>query len=151
MGTPILSLTNLKKAFARRYGDIDDAAVAKITALDDPGKLIRRYRNDALPTVAVTVDLLTTGIDVPKIVNLVFIRRVNSRILYEQMMGGQLVFARKSARRLFAFLMPLTFTMRCTANGYEAGCGQPEADPDPTARRIFAGFRAAIALSCATK
>ena len=40
-----------------------------------------------MPTVAVTVDLLTTGIDVPKIVNLVFIRRVNSRILYEQMLG----------------------------------------------------------------
>jgi type I restriction enzyme, R subunit len=78
----------LKKAFARRYGGIDDAAVAKITgSVDDPGRLIRRFRNDATPIVAVTVDLLTTGIDVPKIVNLVFIRRVNSRILYEQMLG----------------------------------------------------------------
>jgi len=33
------------------------------------------------------VDLLTTGIDVPKICNLVFLRRVSSRILYEQMIG----------------------------------------------------------------
>jgi type I restriction enzyme R subunit len=33
------------------------------------------------------VDLLTTGIDVPSITNLVFVRRVNSRILYEQMLG----------------------------------------------------------------
>jgi type I restriction enzyme R subunit len=49
--------------------------------------LIRSYRNDALPTIAVTVDLLTTGIDVPKIENLAFVRRVNSRILYEQMLG----------------------------------------------------------------
>ena len=78
----------LKKAFARHYGDVDDAAVAKITgSVDDPAKLLRRFRNDTLPTVAVTVDLLTTGIDVPKITNLVFIRRVNSRILYEQMLG----------------------------------------------------------------
>jgi type I restriction enzyme R subunit len=78
----------LKKACALRYGDIDDAAIAKITgSVDDPVKLTRRFRNDALPTVAVTVDLLTTGIDVPKIVNLAFIRRVNSRILYEQMLG----------------------------------------------------------------
>ena len=46
-----------------------------------------RNRNDALPKIAVTVDLLTTGIDVPSIENLVFIRRVNSRILYEQMLG----------------------------------------------------------------
>lgn len=44
-------------------------------------------RNDDLPKIAVTVDLLTTGIDVPKITNLVFLRRVNSRILYEQMLG----------------------------------------------------------------
>jgi type I restriction enzyme R subunit len=40
-----------------------------------------------MPKIAVTVDLLTTGIDVPKIENLVFLRRVNSRILYEQMLG----------------------------------------------------------------
>ena len=40
-----------------------------------------------MPKVAVTVDLLTTGIDVPEIVNVVFIRRVRSRILFEQMLG----------------------------------------------------------------
>src|SRR5262249_19472389 len=39
------------------------------------------------PKIAVTVDLLTTGIDIPKITNLVFVRRVNSRILYDQMIG----------------------------------------------------------------
>ena len=49
--------------------------------------LIRSFRNDTLPKIAVTVDLLTTGIDVPSITNLVFLRRVNSRILYEQMLG----------------------------------------------------------------
>jgi superfamily II DNA or RNA helicase len=40
-----------------------------------------------MPKIAVTVDLLTTGVDVVKITNLVFVRRVNSRILYEQMIG----------------------------------------------------------------
>jgi type I restriction enzyme R subunit len=35
----------------------------------------------------VTVDLLTTGVDVPEICNLVFLRRVNSRILFDQMLG----------------------------------------------------------------
>ena len=33
------------------------------------------------------MDLLTTGIDVPEICNLVFLRRVNSRILFDQMLG----------------------------------------------------------------
>lgn len=78
----------LKTAFAARYGAIEDDAVAKITGkADRPLHQIRRFKNEALPKVAVTVDLLTTGIDVPAIVNLVFIRRVGSRILYEQMIG----------------------------------------------------------------
>ena len=33
------------------------------------------------------MDLLTTGIDVPEITTLVFMRRVKSRILFEQMLG----------------------------------------------------------------
>src|SRR5215204_3864675 len=78
----------LKKALADAYGDIDDTAVRKITgSVDRVPDLIRSYRNDADPKIAVTVDLLTTGIDVPSITNLVFLRRVNSRILYEQMIG----------------------------------------------------------------
>lgn len=78
----------VKKAMAARYGEIEDGAVRKITgSVDRVGSLIRSYRNDNFPKIAVTVDLLTTGIDVPQIVNLVFLRRVNSRILYEQMLG----------------------------------------------------------------
>jgi type I restriction enzyme R subunit len=78
----------LKKAFSAAYGDIEDAAIRKITgSVDRPGRQILSFRNDALPKIAVTVDLLTTGIDVPSIENLVSLRRVNSRILYEQMLG----------------------------------------------------------------
>jgi type I restriction enzyme R subunit len=78
----------LKKAFKRQYGTVDDDAVIKITGTaDKPLHLFRRFKNEQNPNVAVTVDLLTTGIDVPKICNLVFLRRVNSRILYEQMLG----------------------------------------------------------------
>lgn len=78
----------LKRAFREKAGSIEDDAVVKITgASDKPLQLIRRFRNERLPNIAVTVDLLTTGIDVPSICNLVFIRRVRSRILYEQMLG----------------------------------------------------------------
>ena len=78
----------LKKAFAVQYGSVDDDAVIKITgAADKPLQLIRRFKNERSPNVAVTVDLLTTGIDVPEICNLVFLRRVNSRILFDQMLG----------------------------------------------------------------
>ena len=69
-------------------GDYNQAAVAKITgASDKVSQLISRYKNERYPNIAITVDLLTTGIDVPPIANLVFLRRVRSRILYEQMIG----------------------------------------------------------------
>lgn len=78
----------LKQAFEEQYGEVEDDAVMKITGnADRPLDKLRHFKNERLPAVAVTVDLLTTGIDVPEIVNLVFIRRVKSRILYEQMMG----------------------------------------------------------------
>lgn len=111
-------VNELKKAFAERYGSIEDAAIRKITgSVDKVGPLIRSFRNDAFPQIAVTVDLLTTGIDVPKITNLVFIRRVNSRILYEQMLGratrrcdeiGKEVFRIFDAVDLYASLQNLT-------------------------------------------
>jgi type I restriction enzyme, R subunit len=111
-------VNELKKAFAAQYGSIEDAAIRKITgSVDKVGTLIRSFRNDAFPQIAVTVDLLTTGIDVPKITNLVFIRRVNSRILYEQMLGratrrcdeiGKEVFRIFDAVDLYAKLQDLT-------------------------------------------
>ncbi|MGN1055347.1 MAG: type I restriction-modification system endonuclease, partial [Comamonas sp.] len=79
----------LGQAFKDLHGDAyNQATVVKITGTSDKvDQLIKRYKNEAFPKVAVTVDLLTTGIDVPAICNLVFMRRVRSRILYEQMIG----------------------------------------------------------------
>lgn len=65
-----------------------DDAIVKITGkADKPLEHIKRYKNEQYPSIAVTVDLLTTGIDVPSISHLVFLRRVKSRILYQQMIG----------------------------------------------------------------
>ncbi|MFC6670767.1 type I restriction-modification system endonuclease [Marinobacterium aestuariivivens] len=79
----------LDAAFSELWGDdYNEAAVKKITgASDKVDQLIRQYKNERYPNIAITVDLLTTGIDVPPICHLVFLRRVRSRILYEQMIG----------------------------------------------------------------
>jgi type I restriction enzyme R subunit len=62
--------------------------VRKITGKSDKvEQLIRNYKNERYPNIVITVDLLTTGIDVLKICHIVFLRRVKSRILYEQMIG----------------------------------------------------------------
>lgn len=78
----------LKEAFKERGDEIEDDAIMKITGyIYKPLDAIKRFKNERLPNVVVTVDLLTTGIDVPPITNLVFLRRIQSRILYDQMLG----------------------------------------------------------------
>lgn len=78
----------LKEEFKEIGIEPGDNAIAKITGKSyDPIQLIKLFKNEKFPNIAVTVDLLTTGIDVPSIGNLVFLRRVKSRILYEQMLG----------------------------------------------------------------
>lgn len=68
-------------------------AIRKITGTIENGnqKKIREavlhFKNEQYPSIVVTVDLLSTGIDVPEITTLVFLRRVKSRILFEQMLG----------------------------------------------------------------
>lgn len=77
------------------YADsgVDTDAIMKITGSVAGGnkkkikEAIKRFKNERFPSIAVTVDLLTTGIDVPELTSLVFLRRVRSRILFEQMLG----------------------------------------------------------------
>ena len=83
-----LIVEELKKALEEEHGPIADDLVQKITGtVDRTSDKIRSFRNNDRPKYVVTVDLLTTGVDIPKITDLVFVRRVNSRILYDQMIG----------------------------------------------------------------
>lgn len=65
-----------------------DSFVQKITGkVDRPLQHIREFRNRPMPGVVVTVDLLSTGVDIPDLEFIVFLRPVKSRILFEQMLG----------------------------------------------------------------
>lgn len=65
-----------------------DSFVQKITGrVDRPLQRIREFRNRKLPGVVVSVDMLTTGVDIPDLEFIVFLRPVKSRILFEQMLG----------------------------------------------------------------
>lgn len=85
-------VTKILKDYYSEQG-ISEEAVMKITGSIENGnpvkikEAIRQFKNEAFPNIVVTVDLLTTGIDVKEIVNLVFLRRIRSRILFEQMLG----------------------------------------------------------------
>jgi type I restriction enzyme R subunit len=80
----------LTEELVDEYGQsaVPNGMVKKITGRTDRTQdWILKFKNDPLPKYVVTVDLLTTGVDVPSICNLVFLRRVRSRILYDQMVG----------------------------------------------------------------
>jgi type I restriction enzyme, R subunit len=50
-------------------------------------RAIKRFKEESWPRIAISVDMLETGLDVPEAVNLVFMRPVHSRIKLEQMIG----------------------------------------------------------------
>ncbi len=53
----------------------------------DPEHLIKQFRNDFNPRIAVTVDMIATGTDVKPIEVLIFLRDVRSELYFEQMKG----------------------------------------------------------------
>lgn len=75
---------------AREVFGRGDDFVQKITgspSVDRPLEKIRRFRNRPLPSIVVTVDMLSTGVDIPALEYIVFLRPVKSRILWTQMLG----------------------------------------------------------------
>jgi len=51
------------------------------------GMAVKGFKQDSLPRVAISVDMLETGVNVPEAVNLVFMRPIQSPIKLEQMIG----------------------------------------------------------------
>ncbi len=75
---------------AREVFGRGDKFVQKITGsptVDRPLEKIRRFRNRPEPAIVVTVDMLSTGVDIPALEFIVFMRFVKSRILWTQMLG----------------------------------------------------------------
>ena len=77
------------KICREEFGQGDDF-VQKITgspSVDRPLQRIREFRNRPKPKIVVTVDMLSTGVDIPCLEFIVFLRPVKSRILWVQMLG----------------------------------------------------------------
>ncbi|EKO15518.1 DEAD/DEAH box helicase family protein [Leptospira kirschneri] len=89
----------MTKAHARRIEEIFDSLypeykgeIAKVLVSDDPrvygkGGLLDQFTKNDMPRVAISVDMLDTGIDVREIVNLVFAKPVYSYTKFWQMIG----------------------------------------------------------------
>lgn len=54
---------------------------------EDPRGAIRRFKLEEMPTIAVSVGMMDTGIDAPMVENIIMVRPTQSPILYQQMRG----------------------------------------------------------------
>jgi type I restriction enzyme R subunit len=89
----------ISKAHARRLEEIFDSLypeykgeLAKVLVSDDPrvygkGGLLDQFVHNDMPRIAISVDMLDTGIDVRELVNLVFAKPVYSYTKFWQMIG----------------------------------------------------------------
>jgi len=109
--------------------------------------------NDQLPDfrgasrshfIATTVDLLTTGVDVPVVRNIVFFKYVRSPIAFHQMVGrGTRLTPDKLMFRVYDYtdatrLFPEGFTVEPPRQRTTGGGGEPPGPPEPIVR--VAGF-----------
>jgi type I restriction enzyme R subunit len=89
----------ISKAHARRVEEIFDSLypeykgeLAKVLVSEDPrvygkGGLLDQFLSNDMPRIAISVDMLDTGIDVRELVNLVFAKPVYSYTKFWQMIG----------------------------------------------------------------
>ena len=80
---------HIVETFNKLYKNLDGEFCQKITTkVEKAQTLIERFVNpNSLPQIAVSVDMLDTGIDVPQILNLVFYKKVKSKAKFWQMIG----------------------------------------------------------------
>jgi len=74
-------LNELHPEHKGRYAEVINSDVA------DPEALIRKFKREKYPQVAVSVDMLTTGFNCPEVLHIVLCRRIRSPILYRQIRG----------------------------------------------------------------
>ena len=69
------------------FNEGNDFAKKITSTADDPKTLIKKFRSDQSPRIAVTVDMIATGTDICPIEVIIFMRDVKSESYYEQMKG----------------------------------------------------------------
>jgi type I restriction enzyme R subunit len=76
------------------------------TDIADPKAAIRRFKREEMPVIAVSVGMLDTGFDAPRVENLIMMRPTRSAILYQQMRGrGTRICKRPDGSRKDSFLI----------------------------------------------
>jgi type I restriction enzyme, R subunit len=77
----------LQETFEQMFPQFPDLCRVITYKAEYRGLLVKRFKKEDLPRIAISVDMLDTGIDAPEVVNLVFMKAVQSQIKLQQMIG----------------------------------------------------------------
>ena len=77
----------LQAAFDEMYPQFPELTKVITHKSEYRGTLVEKFKKQEMPRIAISVDMLDTGIDVPEVVNLVFMKPVQSPIKLQQMIG----------------------------------------------------------------
>jgi type I restriction enzyme R subunit len=77
----------LVESFERLYPQYPGLAMVIDSHQEHPDRLLKRFKTENLPRIAISVDMLDTGVDIPTAVNLGFFKPVFSRTKFWQMIG----------------------------------------------------------------
>lgn len=78
----------LEEAFNQMYPEHKGQLARVITSgVERAGDLLDKFKKESFPRIAISVDMLDTGVDVPEVMNLAFMKPVGSQIKFWQMIG----------------------------------------------------------------
>ncbi|MBA2392177.1 MAG: DEAD/DEAH box helicase family protein [Ktedonobacteraceae bacterium] len=79
----------IQQSFDRLYPDLQSRGMARVidSHMERAEKMLDDFKSRDMPRVAISVDMLDTGIDVPAIQTLVFAKPVYSQVKFWQMIG----------------------------------------------------------------
>lgn len=77
----------LASVFEEMYPQYPGMVQVITSKMERTDELIDSFKKEEMPRIAISVDLLDTGVDVPEVVNLVFMKPVHSLIKMQQMIG----------------------------------------------------------------
>lgn len=92
----------LTRFFNQAYNDSTETYAQIITTdTPDPTALIKKFKRQERPIIAVSVGMLDTGFDAPAVENLVMVRPTKSAVLYQQMRGRGSRLSKKIGKTTF--------------------------------------------------
>lgn len=118
-----------------------ESYASRVVAEDKDDLTQFRDNEMPMPVIATTVDLLSTGVDIPHLQNIVFMRPVSSRVLFKQIIGrGSRLYEGKGFFRIIDFTNATRLIDEWDIPGKNGGInGHPPPEPVPPYDKMLFG------------